>query len=194
MCRLTGVVLLLCTTSCQEDEPLTTAGTIRQTQASSTPGPDLGSEEGAAPCGELELSGSPVLPEEVKGAPPNASGGPIEDGVYRVVAYRIFGKIPELENIPFHQTARFLDGGSTLLLSREAAGKAQVSKYSVQSSAEGLELTGECPQTTVGVKAKAPYSTEGRRLSLQIDRRDGLRTEIVYERVGESSGNQNDQK
>jgi hypothetical protein len=44
-------------------------------------------------------------------------------------------------------------------------------------------LTGICPKGIADFKSKSPYSAEGDRLILQLDRQDGLKTEIVYERV-----------
>lgn len=178
-------MLLLCTTSCQEDEPLTTAGAIRQAQASSAPAPDLGSEEGAAPCGELELLGSPVLPEEVKGAPPNASGGPIEDGVYHVVAHHVFGDLPGRDNVPFHQSITVKDSATRLEMARRRpTGELFHGRFGLEVEDENLHLEATCPAELVGTTRVLPYSFASGDLTIHQTRVDGTSAATVYRRQG----------
>lgn len=183
------VILLLNTAGCDQGSVEMKVDSVRQVQVNEERVHIFEQNEDDPPCGQLELTGSPILPEEVEGAPGSATGGAIEDGTYRVVAQRVYGLLPEQGRVPFHQTAQFFDGGNSLLLVNEAGGTERVSKYEARVAGETIELTAACPKSIAGTKSKVAYSSGGGQLTFQIDRTDGLRMEIVYERVAENSRN-----
>jgi hypothetical protein len=138
--------------------------------SSSPPANDAGPADGVAnpdavgpPCTALDYVGPPVTPAAAAGGAPDATGGVIADGTYRLTAYTVYNTTVDPSNVPSLRGSLRVSAGSYEVEFLTTQGEDR-EVGTITTSGTTLVLAPRCPPLAPGNPRR--YSVSGTRLDL----------------------------
>lgn len=153
------------------------------TQPAVPPAPPASHGAAKAVCHDEKLTAPEIPVTRVGGSPVVVRGGHLQDGVYDVSKYHVFGRPREgaLQS-RFRQTIVIENGGTmTKLVRLGLHGEVETTTWSTQVVGATIRLTGLCPRWAEGTGETVEFGVFGEELVTSFEQA-GVPVQVTYRR------------
>lgn len=165
------------------DDPQAQVVEAAATQPADLPAPSASHVATNAACHDEKLTAPEVPVTRVGGSPVIVRGGQLQDGIYDVSKYQVFGRPREgaLQS-RFRQTIVIEQGGTVAKLVRVGMrGEVETTTWSSQVVGSTIRLTGLCPRWAEGTGETVEFGVLGEELITSFEQA-GVPVQVTYRR------------